>query len=80
MSKDDNKLHDAEYLLSQIAAGMTLYIKTWTVTTKIDKRAVDRFAKINRAILINDSKGALRMSSGNHYVDCSFAAINLRKE
>ena len=73
-----HKMHDAAYLLCQIANGRTLYISTYGHVTKITQRDVVKFAKANLDLLTNDDKGNLYSRSGKSRVDISYAALELR--
>lgn len=72
------RMHDAAYLLDEIAKGKTLYIHTCTRVTKINKACVDKFAKLNHPVLKNGAKtGKLLVASGHKYVDASHCALVL---
>jgi hypothetical protein len=72
------QMHDASYLLDEIAKGKTLYIQTCLRTTKVDKRCADRFAKAGVPVLKNGKNGALLLASGRSYVDASGCALVLQ--
>ncbi len=72
-------MHDAAYLLSEIANGRTLFLSTCTRITKVDQRCVDRFARAGLPVLKNGSKtGKLLVASGSKYLDASLCSLELR--
>jgi hypothetical protein len=55
-----------DYIMAQIRAGKTLYIFTCTHSVKIDRKTVDRFAKVGRKALVEKSDG-LYVASGRRW-------------
>lgn len=64
-------------IVEEIKAGKTLYIQTCTKTTKIDRKTVEKFEKIERPVLKISKDGDLLLSSGNSYVSCKYCRITL---
>lgn len=71
-------LHDAAYLLSEIAKGRTLFLSTCTRITKVDQRCVSRFAACGLPVLKNSKSGKLLVASGRKYLDASLCSLELR--
>jgi len=71
-------MHDTAHLLSEIAKGKTLYIRTMTRITKVDQKCVARFAKNGNVVLKNGATtGRPLMASGRKFVDIGFCDLEL---
>jgi len=71
-------MHDTAHLLSEIAKGKTLYVRTMTRITKVDSACVARFAKGGHVVLKNGAvTGKPLMASGKGFVDISFCSLVL---
>ena len=65
--------------LAAIAAGKTLYVMTYTRTTKIDAKTVAKFAAAGHPVLKAEAgpEGHVLMASGRKYVSIKYATVRL---
>lgn len=78
-------MHDAEWLLQEIAGGRTLYVRTCTRTTVITPACLKRW-QARRLVLLKQGArpagggpGKLLMAAGNKFVDISLCRLELTK-
>jgi hypothetical protein len=67
----------ANELIAMALDGATVDIVTMTRVTRIDRKTVQRFAKIGRPVLRDSTDGRLMVSAGKKYLDCSYNTLRI---
>ncbi len=63
------------WVQERLAEGMTVYLSTYTRSTKITQRTWERFEDAGAPVLKVGSGDALLMAQGKYYVDASYSAL-----
>lgn len=67
------------WINTAIAAGLTVYFRSYTHAYKVDRKTVARFAKAG-VQLLKVSGGSLWMASGRSYLCMDLSGISIRDE
>ena len=67
------------WINTALEAGLTVYFRTYTRATRIDRKTVERFEKAG-VKLLKVSGGSLWMASGRSYVCADLCGISIRRE